>query len=72
MTFLHHNDVHVPWYTNGNWTYVKGNLSSIDRDYGFIHNITHSIGTIAITITITITITVDLLQALTRSITFSP
>merc|ERR1711977_170808 len=45
-TFLHHQDVDAPWYGNTQWTYVKGNLSSIDRSYGFIiDNLIHDIGT---------------------------
>jgi omega-3 fatty acid desaturase (delta-15 desaturase) len=44
-TFLHHNEPGVPWFNNKNWNYVIGNLSSVDRDYGFLHKITHDIGT---------------------------
>lgn len=45
-TFLHHQDVDAPWYGNTEWTYVKGNLSSIDRSYGYIiDNLIHDIGT---------------------------
>lgn len=38
VTFLHHNDETTPWYSESAWTQVKGALSSIDRDYGFIIN----------------------------------
>lgn len=45
-TFLHHQDEDAPWYGNSEWTYVKGNLSSIDRSYGYIvNNLIHNIGT---------------------------
>jgi len=44
-TFLHHNEPGVPWFSESNWSYVAGNISSVDRDYGVLHNITHSIGT---------------------------
>jgi len=44
-TFLHHHDENVPWYGDSEWNYVLGNLSSVDRNYGIIHNITHNIGT---------------------------
>jgi len=44
-TFLHHNEPGVPWYNNQTWNYVIGNLSSVDRDYGVLHKITHDIGT---------------------------
>lgn len=45
VTFLHHNDVNVPWYGNNLWTNVKGQLSSVDRNYGWAHGLTHNIGT---------------------------
>jgi hypothetical protein len=35
----------VPWYAGKEWNYVRGNLSSIDRDYGIFHALTHNIGT---------------------------
>jgi len=44
-TFLHHNEPGVLWFSNSNWNYTRGNLSSIDRDYGVFHWLTHSIGT---------------------------
>jgi len=44
-TFLHHNEPEVPWYSDTNWNYVKGNLSSVDRDYGIFQSLTHNIGT---------------------------
>jgi len=44
VTFLHHNDEDTPWYRDSAWDYVKGNLSSVDRDYGaFVNNISHNI-----------------------------
>eukprot|EP00096_Caligus_rogercresseyi_P014977 TRINITY_DN7429_c0_g1_i1.p1 TRINITY_DN7429_c0_g1~~TRINITY_DN7429_c0_g1_i1.p1 ORF type:complete len:382 (+),score=65.69 TRINITY_DN7429_c0_g1_i1:86-1147(+) len=45
VTFLHHQDVGVPWYSDDKWDFVKGNLSSVDRDYGWAHSLTHNIGT---------------------------
>ncbi|KAI9905365.1 hypothetical protein PsorP6_014354 [Peronosclerospora sorghi] len=45
-TFLHHNDEETPWYGDSDWTYVRGNLSSVDRSYGsLINNLSHNIGT---------------------------
>ncbi|CAG8695479.1 6746_t:CDS:1 [Cetraspora pellucida] len=48
-TFLHHHgaeeNLKLPWFSNDQWNYVVGNLSSVDRDYGILHDITHSIGT---------------------------
>ncbi|KAF7548516.1 hypothetical protein G7046_g8657 [Stylonectria norvegica] len=36
ITYLHHNHPEVPHYTEEGWTYVKGALATIDRDFGFI------------------------------------
>ena len=44
-TFLHHQDEMVPWYSDHNWSFVKGQLSSVDRHYGWAHNLVHNIGT---------------------------
>lgn len=44
-TFLHHNDENVPWFADSKWDYVRGNLSSVDRDFGWLHNVVHNIGT---------------------------
>lgn len=45
ITFLHHTDVNVPWFSDDTWSFVKGQLSSIDRHYGFVHGWIHNIGT---------------------------
>lgn len=45
ITFLHHTDVNVPWYSDDNWSFIKGQLSSIDRHYGLVHGWIHNIGT---------------------------
>ncbi|HEY9647650.1 MAG TPA: fatty acid desaturase [Chroococcidiopsis sp.] len=45
VTFLHHTDVEVPWYRGEDWYFLKGALSTIDQDYGFINPIHHNIGT---------------------------
>lgn len=43
-TFLHHNDEEVVWYRDQQWSYVKGNLSSVDRDYGaLVNEVSHNI-----------------------------
>merc|ERR1711907_42548 len=45
-TFLHHNDEDAPWYADSEWDYVKGNLSSVDRSYGWgVDNLIHNIDT---------------------------
>ncbi|KAK2189756.1 hypothetical protein NP493_98g05015 [Ridgeia piscesae] len=45
VTFLHHMDTGVLWYGDGAWTNVRGQLSSVDRHYGWAHELTHNIGT---------------------------
>ncbi|KAI8676292.1 FA-desaturase domain-containing protein [Fusarium falciforme] len=36
ITYLHHHHTEVPHYTNEGWTYVKGALATVDREFGFI------------------------------------
>ncbi|XP_064615444.1 sn-1 acyl-lipid omega-3 desaturase (ferredoxin)-like [Liolophura sinensis] len=45
FTFLHHTDENVPWFSDQKWNFVLGQLSSIDREYGWAHRLTHDIGT---------------------------
>jgi omega-3 fatty acid desaturase (delta-15 desaturase) len=45
VTYLHHTEDNIPWYRGDNWYYLKGALSTIDRDYGIFNNIHHNIGT---------------------------
>jgi len=45
VTFLHHTDPDIPWYRGEDWYFLKGALSTIDHDYGFINDIHHNIGT---------------------------
>lgn len=45
VTFLHHTDPDIPWYRGEDWYFLKGALSTIDHDYGFINEIHHNIGT---------------------------
>ncbi|CAF0898882.1 unnamed protein product [Didymodactylos carnosus] len=45
ITFLQHTEVDVPWYSGDEWNYVRGQLSTIDRNYGHVHSIIHSAGT---------------------------
>ncbi|CAF4245359.1 unnamed protein product, partial [Rotaria sordida] len=35
----------VPWYADSEWNNVKGQLSTVDRHYSYIHSVIHSIGT---------------------------
>jgi acyl-lipid omega-3 desaturase len=46
VTFLHHNDAgKVKWYSGDKWSYLAGNLSTVDRSYGCLDNLIHHIGT---------------------------
>ncbi|CAF0805166.1 unnamed protein product [Adineta steineri] len=45
ITMLHHTEIDVPWYGDSEWNNVKGQLSTVDRHYGHVHSIIHSIGT---------------------------
>jgi acyl-lipid omega-3 desaturase len=45
VTFLHHTEPDIPWYRGEDWYFLKGALSTIDRDYGIINPIHHDIGT---------------------------
>ncbi len=45
VTFLHHTELDIPWYRGEDWYFLKGALSTIDRDYGLINSIHHDIGT---------------------------
>ncbi|KAJ2903410.1 Delta(12) fatty acid desaturase [Zalerion maritima] len=36
ITYLHHTHPDVPHYDENGWSYVKGALATIDRDFGFI------------------------------------
>lgn len=43
-TWLQHNDPTVPHYGDGEWTWVRGALSTIDRPYGIFDFFHHRIG----------------------------
>ena len=45
VTYLHHTDPDVPWYRGKEWSFAKGALSAVDRDYGFVNEVHHNIGT---------------------------
>ncbi len=45
VTYLHHTEADIPWYRNDEWSFLKGALSTIDRDYGWINWVHHDIGT---------------------------
>jgi omega-3 fatty acid desaturase (delta-15 desaturase) len=45
VTHLHHTHPDVPWYRDPDWSYLRGALSTVDRNYGLIEDIHHNIGT---------------------------
>lgn len=47
VTYLHHHgyEQKLPWYRGKEWSYLRGGLSTVDRDYGLFNNIHHDIGT---------------------------
>ncbi|KAJ8491585.1 hypothetical protein OPV22_013306 [Ensete ventricosum] len=47
VTYLHHHghNEKLPWYRGKEWSYLRGGLTTVDRDYGWINNIHHDIGT---------------------------
>ncbi|KAK7287449.1 hypothetical protein RIF29_00727 [Crotalaria pallida] len=47
VTYLHHHghEDKLPWYRGQEWSYLRGGLTTLDRDYGWINNIHHDIGT---------------------------
>ncbi|KAB2021082.1 hypothetical protein ERO13_D07G108400v2 [Gossypium hirsutum] len=47
VTYLHHHghEQKLPWYRGKEWSYLRGGLTTVDRDYGLFNNIHHDIGT---------------------------
>ena len=50
VTYLHHHgpsdeNEKMPWFRGEEWSYLRGGLTTIDRDYGIFNKIHHDIGT---------------------------
>ncbi|CAL9782900.1 unnamed protein product [Musa acuminata subsp. burmannicoides] len=47
VTYLHHHghEEKLPWFRGKEWSYLRGGLTTLDRDYGWLNNIHHDIGT---------------------------
>ncbi|KAJ1482714.1 hypothetical protein T484DRAFT_1803020 [Baffinella frigidus] len=45
VTYLHHTDKDMPWYRDPEWSYLRGGLTTTDRDYGILNGVHHDIGT---------------------------
>jgi len=43
ITYLQHTDAGVPHYRGSEWTFVRGALATIDRDFGILNHIFHHI-----------------------------
>lgn len=43
-TYLHHTDMALPHYEGKEWSWLKGALATVDRDYGFWNLFHHHIG----------------------------
>jgi omega-3 fatty acid desaturase (delta-15 desaturase) len=45
VTYLHHTDPDVPWHRGESWSFTRGALATVDRDYGWLAHVHHHIGT---------------------------
>ncbi|KAE9463589.1 hypothetical protein C3L33_04492, partial [Rhododendron williamsianum] len=47
VTYLHHHghEQKLPWYRGKEWSFLRGGLTTVDRDYGMFNSIHHDIGT---------------------------
>jgi len=43
-TYLHHTDTYVPYYRGSEWNFLRGALSTVDRNYGIFDYFHHDIG----------------------------
>jgi omega-6 fatty acid desaturase / acyl-lipid omega-6 desaturase (Delta-12 desaturase) len=43
ITYLQHTDPVIPHYRDGEWTFVRGALTTVDRDFGFLNIVFHAI-----------------------------
>jgi len=44
VTFLQHNDGELLWYGDPEWSYMKGSLTTIDRNYGMLSGALMNVG----------------------------
>ncbi|TVU02289.1 hypothetical protein EJB05_52224, partial [Eragrostis curvula] len=44
VTYLHHTHPALPHYDSNEWDWLRGALSTVDRDYGILNNVFHHIG----------------------------
>nr|CAA76156.1 delta 12 fatty acid epoxygenase [Crepis palaestina] len=43
ITFLHHTHQSSPHYDSTEWNWIRGALSAIDRDFGFLNSVFHDV-----------------------------
>ncbi|KAF4359180.1 hypothetical protein F8388_005289 [Cannabis sativa] len=43
MTYLHHTHLALPHYDSSEWDWLRGALSTVDRDYGVFNRIFHNV-----------------------------
>ncbi|KAK9055452.1 hypothetical protein SSX86_026535 [Deinandra increscens subsp. villosa] len=43
ITYLHHTHLSLPHYDSTEWDWIKGALSTIDRDFGFLNRVFHDV-----------------------------
>jgi len=44
ITYLQHTDEKIPHYRGNEWTFIRGGLATIDRDFGIFKFLHHHIG----------------------------
>jgi len=44
ITYLQHTDTRIAHYRGEEWNFIRGALSTVDRDYGFMNIVLHHIG----------------------------
>jgi len=44
ITYLQHTDLKIPHYRGDQWTFIRGALATVDRDYGILNRVFHHIG----------------------------
>jgi len=44
ITYLQHTDIRVPHYKGEEWNFIRGALSTVDRNYGILTHFFHNIG----------------------------
>ncbi|XP_062083874.1 delta(12)-oleate desaturase-like [Humulus lupulus] len=43
MTYLHHTHLALPHYDSSEWDWLRGALSTVDRDYGVLNRVFHNV-----------------------------